>query len=197
MTSTPVGPRAQLTRTRIERAAVSLFLRRGFEEVTVDDVVRAARVSPATFYRHFATKEEVVVSYGADYSRALRAAADSVGPGVPRPQHLPRVLTAFAAWLETRQEDLALQGELVPGQPALVERTLAVQQQLEAELAAVLAALAGAREPDDAATLAAAVGMAVLRVAVCSWQAGSAPSVGAALRRTLTRLPALVPAEPC
>lgn len=191
MTSTPPGRRAQVTRARIERTAVSLFLRRGFEDVTVEDVARAAQVSPATFYRYFATKEEVVVSYGGEYVEALRRTATAVGPGVPRREHLPRVLVAFAAWLETQQEVLALQGDLVTGQPALVHRTVAVQQQLEAELAAVLAELAAAGEPDAATTVAAAVGMAVLRVAICSWQAGSAVSIVAAVQQALVELPAL------
>jgi AcrR family transcriptional regulator len=189
MTSSPAGRRAQLTRERIESVAVDLFLRRGFDSVTVDDVARAAGVSPATFYRHFTTKEEVVVSYGGQHALALRRAAVSLGREVPPRERLPRVLVAFAGWLETQQDVLALQRDLVAGQPALVERTLVVQRQLEVELAAVLAGLAGGQEPDTGTTVAAAVGIAVLRVSVCSWQGGAATSVGEAMQRSLAELP--------
>jgi len=196
MTSSPVVRRAQLTRSRIERVAVALFLRRGFDAVTVEDIVRAAGTSPATFFRHFRTKEDVVVSYGEQHVLAMRRAAAAVGRDVPPAERLPRVLVAFATWLETQQEVLALQGELVAGQPALLQRTLLVQQQLEAELAAGLAGLAGRRAPDVPTTVAAAAGIAVLRVAVCSWQAGTAVSVSAATEQALAGLSQMLGAEP-
>ena len=45
---------------RIQLAALTLFERRGFERITIEDIARAARVGPATVYRHFITKERIV-----------------------------------------------------------------------------------------------------------------------------------------
>jgi AcrR family transcriptional regulator len=51
--------KAQTRRALVEHA-VALFDEHGFEKTTVDDIVAAAGVSQRTFFRHFATKEDVV-----------------------------------------------------------------------------------------------------------------------------------------
>ena len=50
------------TRAAIVEAAVRLFADRGYEETTVDDVAAAADVSPATVFRYFGSKEDLVFS---------------------------------------------------------------------------------------------------------------------------------------
>jgi AcrR family transcriptional regulator len=44
----------------IRTAAVDLFLDRGYEAVSVEDIAAAANVSPSTFFNYFTTKEAVV-----------------------------------------------------------------------------------------------------------------------------------------
>ncbi|WP_425954081.1 TetR/AcrR family transcriptional regulator [Xylanimonas sp. McL0601] len=50
----------QQTRTAIMDAALELFIGRGFTVVTVAEVARAARVSEATVFNYFRTKEDLV-----------------------------------------------------------------------------------------------------------------------------------------
>jgi TetR/AcrR family transcriptional regulator, transcriptional repressor for nem operon len=57
--------RKQQTRERIVRSARRLFNRRGFAEVTIDEIMTAAGLTHGGFYRHFKTKDEL-------YSEALR-----------------------------------------------------------------------------------------------------------------------------
>lgn len=52
--------RAQ-TERRIQAAALELFDRRAFDDVTVEQVAEAAEVSVATVYRYFVTKENLVL----------------------------------------------------------------------------------------------------------------------------------------
>ncbi len=60
--SEPVGLRARRrsrTRDAIADAAISLFLARGFDQVSVSDIAAAAEVSKPTLFRYFATKEDL------------------------------------------------------------------------------------------------------------------------------------------
>ncbi|MER6999416.1 helix-turn-helix domain-containing protein [Streptomyces sp. NPDC000410] len=52
--------RAETQRT-IQAYAVRLFTERGYDATTVTDVAEAAGVSPMTVYRHFPTKEDLVL----------------------------------------------------------------------------------------------------------------------------------------
>jgi len=49
------------THDRLQREALRLFTERGFDDVTVDEIAAAAGVSHMTFFRHFPTKESVVL----------------------------------------------------------------------------------------------------------------------------------------
>lgn len=71
--------RAARTRQRLQRHALALFEQRGFDQVTVEEVARAAGVSHMTFYRHFPTKESVVLDD--PYDPLIGAAVARQDPG--------------------------------------------------------------------------------------------------------------------
>ena len=48
------------TRLRISDIATGLFLERGFDEVTVAEVARAADVSVKTVFNYFGSKEDLI-----------------------------------------------------------------------------------------------------------------------------------------
>src|SRR6202790_5375015 len=61
-------------RADIYNAAMNLFLRRGFDSVTIDDICDAADVARATFVLHFPGKETLLVEYGDRANLELAAA---------------------------------------------------------------------------------------------------------------------------
>ncbi len=64
--------RASSTRQSLQKVALRLFLERGYDTVSVATVAKAAGVSHMTFFRHFPTKESVIV--GDLFDPALAAA---------------------------------------------------------------------------------------------------------------------------
>lgn len=67
----------QLVHNAIFDAAIELFAAKGFDETTVEDVARAAGVSRRSFFRYFASKDDLlaqnVVHYGVALSEAITA----------------------------------------------------------------------------------------------------------------------------
>ena len=62
MTTPDVGTPVASARERILTAAYELFSRRGIRAVGTDEVIERAGVARATLYRHFATKDELVLA---------------------------------------------------------------------------------------------------------------------------------------
>src|SRR4051794_34034856 len=51
----------QQTREGLAAAAVELFIDRGYDATTIEDIAAAVDVSPRTFFRYYPTKEDVIV----------------------------------------------------------------------------------------------------------------------------------------
>jgi AcrR family transcriptional regulator len=49
-----------LAQTTIEEGALRLFQQQGYEQTSIQDIADAVRMSPRTFFRYFASKEEVL-----------------------------------------------------------------------------------------------------------------------------------------
>lgn len=47
-------------KARLERAALSLFAEKGYDETTVADIAARAQLTKSTFFRHFSDKREVL-----------------------------------------------------------------------------------------------------------------------------------------
>ncbi|CND78463.1 TetR family transcriptional regulator [Mycobacterium tuberculosis] len=71
----------QRTRLALIDAALDLFIAKGYEATTIDEIVAAVEVSQRTFFRYFATKEDVVTSYLSEHDRLLAEALAERPPG--------------------------------------------------------------------------------------------------------------------
>jgi len=72
----------------------------GYADTTIADIVREAGVSRRTFYEHFTTKAECLVSlYEAASKLALRAVAEAFDSAQPWHQQVERAMTAYLDYL--------------------------------------------------------------------------------------------------
>src|SRR5712664_570475 len=51
----------QKTRESIQREALRLFEKQGYEQTTIEQIAAAVEISPSTFFNYFPTKEDVVL----------------------------------------------------------------------------------------------------------------------------------------
>ena len=58
----PPEVRLPLQRERLLEAAAAVFARRGYAEASAEAISREAGMSKATFYEHFANKEECILA---------------------------------------------------------------------------------------------------------------------------------------
>jgi AcrR family transcriptional regulator len=74
----------QVVREAIWNAAIDLFTKQGFDETTVEDIAEAAGVSRRSFFRYFASKDDLMAqgmhTYGALLSEEIHACPSSLSP---------------------------------------------------------------------------------------------------------------------
>jgi AcrR family transcriptional regulator len=85
--TTALSPRERLLET-----ASRLFYAEGIHTVPVDKLVTEANVTRATFYRHFPTKEDLVVAYVKIRSDEVKNGFDTAVESAPADQRIPAVL---------------------------------------------------------------------------------------------------------
>lgn len=86
---TPAPPSA---RDRILRVAGQLFYRDGYRAIGVDRVIAEADVAKATFYKHFPSKEALILAW-LDAAEAQMAALAPEGPGAGLSAYAGAMLT--------------------------------------------------------------------------------------------------------
>jgi TetR/AcrR family transcriptional regulator, regulator of mycofactocin system len=107
VTETHVAPEARAgVRARVEKEALDLFTRRGFDDVTSEEVADAAGISRRTFFRYFPTKADAVWGdFDGHVARLARLLDDS-------PADRPVLASICAAYTEANEYPPAEQGLL-------------------------------------------------------------------------------------
>ncbi|MGV9852131.1 TetR/AcrR family transcriptional regulator [Streptomyces sp. NPDC003442] len=77
-TEAGTGRRVSEARERLLRTAGQLFYTEGIHTVGVDRLVAEAKVTNATFYRHFRSKEDLAVAYIGSVDQAIRTQIGSL-----------------------------------------------------------------------------------------------------------------------
>ncbi|NEW69631.1 TetR/AcrR family transcriptional regulator [Streptomyces rhizosphaericus] len=179
------------TRARIASVATQLFLERGFDEVTINEVAAAAGVSKVTVFAHFDRKEDLLFDRfpeALDTVRTvLRERADDLDP-VEAMRRAALALAAERHVLSGLGEGVEPFLRTVMASPALIARLRLFASEMEEALAAELDA--DTRFSGDSTLTAALLVAAYRTVAVDTVKRRLAGAdldeVGAAHRRRLT-----------
>src|SRR2546430_10869165 len=159
------------SRTRVElvRAAAALFAEQGYDRTTIEDITEAVDVSPRTFFRYFASKEDVLFPRADFVAFLARVTA--------QPLELSDVDAVRDAYLSLlplsaeATERTLLFKKAVLSTPALEGRNTMFQRQFRDQIAVALGARRDLPEPDDAAIIAASVAQTVLQLVYDRWAA--------------------------
>jgi AcrR family transcriptional regulator len=178
--------------SRIARTAEALFVAKGFEETTVDEIAAAVGMSQRSFFRYFASKDEVVLDNLERLGADLAAALEARPPDEPEWDSLRRSFDPVVKRLndsEMREHDKALH-RIVDTSPRLFAAYLGRLDRLQRSLAERLQdrAAAAGREP-DALVLRAMVGCAFACLHAAMLQSAAEPEdFGRSLDRAMAAL---------
>jgi AcrR family transcriptional regulator len=160
------------TRAQLEEVACGLFTRQGYDSTTVDEISEAAQVSPRTFFRYFATKEDVVFGDVDENLDQLRVAMQQ-GPGEDG-DVVRDGLLAFSRFLEDRREWVLTRRQLVADNPSLQGRILRLENDWAGAMAGILASRCGTDAPTFEQQVLASCAVSVLSTAVQEWHVSGA-----------------------
>jgi AcrR family transcriptional regulator len=190
------------TRHALAVAAMRLAVRRGLENVLVDDIAAAAGVSPRTFSNYFTSKYEAICSLAADRGGRIAEALRGRPAGEPIWDSITAVVLAEYAAASTAPDPRWIASwRLVIGSPVLRAEHLKTQAVTQRQLAAAIAARTGADGPGNMfpRILAAAV-LAGCQAAMEQWIGAEppvplAPVIQAALRQLAEGMRAVIPED--
>lgn len=162
----------QRTHDELQRIATRLFLERGYDAVTVEEIAAEADVSNRTFYRYFASKEDLVLGDLAelvtDFSESLAARpADESALDAIR-----AVAQDVATLLADDAETNRARARIIEATPILQQRRIERQPHMEEALVPFVAERLGLDPDRDLLPrLIAACTVAAATVAVEQWSA--------------------------
>ncbi|MGW2179840.1 acyl-CoA-like ligand-binding transcription factor [Streptomyces sp. NPDC001732] len=133
----------RLVSDELTEAALQLLALKGFDAVTVDEIVATAGVSKRTFFRYFASKEDVVVQFLADMGADMRAALADRPAEEPPAEALRHAVRVPVTTCAAHSERALRVVRLILRTPALLARFLERQDRWRDELAEELARRVG------------------------------------------------------
>lgn len=161
-------------RAAITNVALDLVLARGLDDVTVDEIARAANVSRRTFFNYFPTKAAACMpgTFPPDREAVHLFFSDRT---IPTLTAVGRLLWRQVAMAHQESAEFDRFHDMWRREPALRPEVHAILTQTEAQVATLIARRDGLdRGSVESATVAAA-SIAILRVAVEQWRTDESP----------------------
>ena len=173
MTKAPPEPeglrerKRRQTHQRIAEVGLGLFLAKGYDATTLDQIAAAAGISRRTFFYYFKSKDEVLLAYVGGYAVALKALVlESSSAGEPLDVARAALLRMVANFPETQMIATA---RLIQKSQILQTRRHATYLQLEQAIYEGLCELWPSKQRQDGLWLVAMASIGALRLATDAW----------------------------
>lgn len=176
------------TRERISQAAIALFIDRGFDATTVDDIAAAADVSKRSFFDYFPTKEDVIFAWQDGFGESLAAAVAERPADEPLLNVIEEAFVAVVTKAIADPRTLAI-GDLIGKTPALRARDHMKYAKLEQVLVDALSKRTKGKDGHLRARLLAMMVIGAMRIGKETWQERQkSETVDAYARRIFTMI---------
>ena len=183
-------------RGRLEKAAMDLFVERGYANTTVGDIAERADLTERTFFRYFTDKREVLFSGSKAIEDILVDVISSAPKDAPAFELVANAFEVAGAELQGRRDF-----SYVRARYAIVSEHAEVQERELIKLASLAAAITqallarGVSQPD--ASLVAEAGIAVFKVGFDRWVNAKKPGeLATHIRAAVDVLKAVMAAPP-
>ena len=112
----PPDRRVRRTKQRLDDALVSLIIEKGYDKTTVQDLIDRADVGRTTFYAHYQTKDDLLVSSLDQLAAEMelhmaeqQTDEGSIMPSLPLFRHLAEIPDIYKALIGSRGIDMAME----------------------------------------------------------------------------------------
>jgi len=171
--------------SRLQGAALELFVERGYADVTVAEIADRAGLTKRTFFNHFTDKREVLFAGAKAYEAAILAHLADIDD---KPDPIDAVLTA----LTRSSRDLAQYGDYARTRQQLIASSIDLQERDLIKTASLIIALTRAlRERGVTARTAALTAQAAMMVyttAYADWINDTTADIETLMQQALTDL---------
>lgn len=179
-----VVSRRERTRNELLKQALDLFEAQGYEQTSAAEVARAAGVSEMTFFRHFPSKDRVLLDDPYDAELVAAVAARPLGEA-PLARTVNGLRSAWAAVPEPAVTVVRRRTRIVADTPAL--RSAVARNNQRTEDAVIQQLLSDGCDPLEARVVVSAV-LAALTSALLWWAAQDQAELSTAIERALAIL---------
>lgn len=158
-----------VAQSTIEETALRLFLQHGYVHTSIQDIADAVKMSPRTFFRYFASKDEVLLGpMRAAQQEALRALQSVPAASMPD-DALRAMLMLLARRYEEQRDRFVLRYQVVMQSPSIAALFLFTFVEAEPVISQALYAHLEAATDRNEIRFLVALYMAALRVAIEEW----------------------------
>lgn len=159
----------RLAQATIEEAALRLFQQQGYEQTSIQDIADAVMMSPRTFFRYFASKEEVLIrpirAGRSEGLRSLQRVASTESPHTA----LRAIFVSMASLYQQQRASFLIRYQVVMQTPSIASFYLSALAQTEPAICDALCSHLESATNRNKIRFLVAIYMAALRVALEEW----------------------------